>query len=43
MLERINPEAAARYGEEAQSDVHKKFELYAHMASMAADSGKKED
>ena len=43
MLERINPEAAARYGEEAQNDVHKKFELYSHMAAMAVDGGEKEE
>jgi len=42
MLERINPEAAARYGEEAQNDVHKKFELYRHMAAMAMGDGKED-
>ncbi len=42
MLERINPEAAARYEEETQKDVLKKFELYSYLADMAADGGKKE-
>ena len=43
MLERINPEAAARYMEKAQNEVHKKFDLYTHMAAMAVDASKKED
>jgi len=42
MLERIDPDAAIRYGEEAQKEVNKKFELYSYMAAQAMDDGKDE-
>ncbi|HEC17663.1 MAG TPA: pyruvate:ferredoxin (flavodoxin) oxidoreductase [Sedimenticola sp.] len=37
MLERIDPEAAARYEKEAQQEIRKRFQLYTHLAEIAAE------